>query len=343
MCDEKTAIRVLLRFFWKKGLSAAAATREICEVEGEEAVNKMTASRWFRRLADGDTSLEDKPRSGRPCEVDDQALCDMAMDQPHASSRELSAALGPSHTTIIRHLHHLDFVRKGPRVDPYELTDFQAQRRVEICKQLLDNPRDDRFLKRIVTGDEKWIFLSNPDKRKQWVRRNQDSVPVVRQDRFGKKVMLCVWWNIDGIIHYEFVKNGRAVNAELYSEQLGRVYEILSSRYPALVNRNRVLLQHDNAPAHRARLTQEKIQELEGIEVLPHPAYSPDLAPSDYGLFRSMAHFLRGKRFDTFEEVETGCLEFFASKSKEWYKGQIQLLAERWLTVIENNGLYFEE
>ncbi|UYV61120.1 hypothetical protein LAZ67_1003497 [Cordylochernes scorpioides] len=37
---------------------------------------------------------------------------------------------------------------------------------------------------------------------------------------------------------------------------------------------------------HRARLKTNKIKDLEGIEVLPYPAYSPDIAPSDYALFR---------------------------------------------------------
>jgi hypothetical protein len=38
-----------------------------------------------------------------------------------------------------------------------------------------------------------------------------------------------------------------------------------------------------------------KIEELQAIELLPHPAFSPNLEPSDYYLFRSMAQFLRGK------------------------------------------------
>jgi len=233
-------------------------------------------------------------------------------------------------------------VNKRPRQDPHELTDAQAERRVQVCQQLLENPLDDRFWRRIVTGDEKWIFLRNPDKRKQWVSPGQE-FGVAKQDRFGKKVMLCVWWNYQGIVHFELLRDGLAVNATLYTQQLERVHEVLRTRYPGLVNRNQVLLQHDNAPAHRAKMTKAKIQELDGIEVLPHPAYSPDLAPSDYGLFRSMAHFLRGRRFDNFDAVETSCQEFFASKSQDWYHSQIRMLAQRWMTVIDNNGIYFEE
>src|SRR3954469_23682395 len=45
-------------------------------------------------------------------------------------------------------------------------------------------------------------------------------------------------------------------------------------------------LQHDNARPHTVKMTKEKLQAL-GWEVLPHPPYSPDLAPSDFHLFRN--------------------------------------------------------
>ena len=38
-------------------------------------------------------------------------------------------------------------------------------------------------------------------------------------------------------------------------------------------------------------------------EVLPYPAYSPDLAPSDYDLFSSMGHALTKQHFDSYENV----------------------------------------
>jgi histone-lysine N-methyltransferase SETMAR len=77
-----------------------------------------------------------------------------------------------------------------------------------------------------------------------------------------------------------------------------------------------VLLQQDNARPHAAKKTRQKIEELEGIELLSHPAFSPDLEPSDYYLFRSMAQFLRGKTFQSVADVEVAVEEFFASKDR---------------------------
>jgi histone-lysine N-methyltransferase SETMAR len=343
MSEEKIALRGLLRHYWKKGLSAKAATDQICEVEGTGTVHRNTVAIWFRRFNDGDTSLLDKPRTGRPSEVDNATLKATLKENPHLSTRELATRLGHSHTTIIQHAHQLDFKSKRPRLDAHHLSITQANNRVKVCQQLLQNPIDDRFWKRIVTCDEKWIFLNNPDTRKKWVLQGEDLPSVVRQDRFGKKVMLSVWWNYEGVLHFELIPNGRSVDGELYCEQLDRVHEVLKTRYPALVNRKRVLYHHDNAPAHRSRLAKEKINEFDTFEILPHPAYSPDIAPSDYGLFRSMAHYLRGRHFANFDDVKHGCQEFFVSKPKDWYHHQIELLAERWIRVIENDGLYFEE
>ena len=70
------------------------------------------------------------------------------------------------------------------------------------------------------------------------------------------------------------------------------MYAVLRKHYPAIVNRKRVVVQQDNARSHTQKMTMDKIKEFDGIELLPHPPYSPDLALSDYYLFRSMAHFL---------------------------------------------------
>ena len=132
---------------------------------------------------------------------------------------------------------------------------------------------------------------------------------------FRSKVMLCVWCNFEGMIRWEFVLNGRAVDSELHSQQLERVHEILRRRYPALVNWNRVL-QQDNAKPHTARTTLTKIQELGGIELLPYSANNSGFASPDYHLFRSMARFFHGRNFENIEAVEVGLTKFFASKAE---------------------------
>ena len=72
MCDEKIAIRVLLRHYWKKDFREKAAAEQICEVEGEGVIHRNTAAIRFKRFDNGDTSLEDKP--SRPIQVDNKAL-----------------------------------------------------------------------------------------------------------------------------------------------------------------------------------------------------------------------------------------------------------------------------
>lgn len=275
--------------------------------------------------------------------MNEQILLELVKKRPQTSTRRLSAELGPSKSTIDRHLHELGLENRRCRQVPHELTAAQQKRRVQLCTELLTNPQDQRFWQRIITGDEKWIYFKNPNKENQWLFPGQPAVQVAKQERFGHKVMLCVWWNFEGILHFELVPNGHAVNAELYSAQLERLHNVLCVHYQALINHKRALLQKYNAAAHRSRLVKQKISELAGIEVLPHPAYSPDLAPSDYHLFRSMAHFLRGRHFENLEEVENECRKFFASKPAEWYRCGIQHLAERWQQTIDHDGIYFEE
>ena len=94
------------------------------------------------------------------------------------------------------------------------------------------------------------------------------------------------------------------MTADLYSQQLTRVSEALERKRLFMgKGKRKITLLHDNARPHVAKTTQSTIVKL-GWEVLSHSAYSPDLAPSDYHLFRSMEHFFREK---TFTEVSKRC------------------------------------
>ena len=71
-----------------------------------------------------------------------------------------------------------------------------------------------------------------------------------------------------------------------------------------------------------------------------HPPYRPDLAPSDYYLFRSFQNFLNGKTFSDNEAVKSHLVQFFADKDQKFYERGIMKLPEIWQKVIEQNGKY---
>ena len=62
---------------------------------------------------------------------------------------------------------------------------------------------------------------------------------------------------------------------------------------------------------------------------MPHPPYNPNLAPSDYHLFRSLQKHLNGKTFDSNEAVKNELIQFLASKNQTFYESEIIKLTER--------------
>ena len=77
-------------------------------------------------------------------------------------------------------------------------------------------------------------------------------------------------------------------------------------------------------------------------EVLPHPPYSLDVAPSNYQFFRSMAHGLAHQHFRSYEEVKKWIDSWIASKDASFFRDGIRQLPERWKQVVASNGQYFE-
>jgi histone-lysine N-methyltransferase SETMAR len=96
---------------------------------------------------------------------------------------------------------------------------------------------------------------------------------------------------MEGIVHYELLERNLTVTAERYCQQLRRLEEAIHQKRPG--RRHGVILQNDNTRPLTANMTKAAIQELDW-EILSHPPCSPDLAPSDYHLFRSLSSNLLG-------------------------------------------------
>ena len=89
-----------------------------------------------------------------------------------------------------------------------------------------------------------------------------------------------------------FLKKETTINSQGYTETL----TALKRRIERTGIRNETLLEHDNARPHTSAATRDAIQSADFL-VLPHPPYSPDLAPSDFHLFPKLKEHLKGERF----------------------------------------------
>jgi hypothetical protein len=104
---------------------------------------------------------------------------------------------------------------------PRQLTDDQNQNRVDVTKQLLDRANDDNFLKNIITGDETWVYgydVETKVQSSQWVSKTSPRPKKACQVCSHVKVMLTVFFDSEGVLHYEFLPQGRTVNKEYYLE-----------------------------------------------------------------------------------------------------------------------------
>ena len=75
-----------------------------------------------------------------------------------------------------------------------------------------------------------------------------------------------------------------------------------------------------------------------GIKTVPHPPYSPDLAPSDFWLFPK----LRGRCFETIEEMKEAVTKVIDTLTQEDFPGAFQKLLERYNKWIAAGGDSFE-
>lgn len=327
---------------FKLGHTATQACRNITEAWGEGIVNDRGVQRWFARFRSGDMSLDDQPRSGRPSVINNEVLKELIEADSRQTVRQLALVLNVDHQTVANHLHQIGKVRKLDKWVPHKLSDNNKSQRRTICASLLLRYQHDPFLDRIITCDEKWIIYDSPRRSGQWVDKDEPPGKVPKRDIHSKKVLVSVWWNMAGVIYYEFLKPGNTITAEVYCQQLDKMDAALHQKQPALVNRKVPLILQDNARPHTAKLTLQKLKQL-GYEILPHPAYSPDVSPTDYHFFRSLSNFLQGKCFTKHDEVKKTFSDFLASRDADFYKIGIQQLVQRWEQVIDSDGCYFDE
>ncbi len=273
---------------------------------------------------------------------EDEKLEALLKENSAQTEKELAEQLNVTQAAISKRFHALKMIQKEGKWVPHELTEANIENRLMVCNSLLTRHRRWNFLSQIVTGDEKWIYYNNPKRKKSWVHPGEPSTSTAKRNIHGSKVMLCIWWDQKGVVYYELLKPNETITSERYQHQLIDLNHALNENRPIPANKQRkVILLHDNARPHVAKQVKNTLEVLKW-EILPHAAYSPDCAPSDYYLFRSMQSDLQDQHFRNHEEIKKWLDQWIASKDKQFFFDGIHKLPERWSKVIDNDGKYFD-
>ncbi|UYV64113.1 hypothetical protein LAZ67_2006599 [Cordylochernes scorpioides] len=103
-----------------------------------------------------------------------------------------------------------------------------------------------------------------------------------------------------------------------------------------------VKLYHDNATSHTAFIITNFLAR-SNTPVIPHPPYSLDLAPCDFFLFPRLKREMKGKHWETVENIQHQVTTFLRSIPVEEFQGAFQAWQTRLCKCIDAGGMYFEE
>ena len=151
--------------------------------------------------------------------------------------------------------------------------------------------------------------------------------------------MATVFWDSKGIILIDYKPAGTSVTGEYYANVIKQLRVAIKEKRRGKLAAG-VLLLHDNAPVYKSRVAQAAIHECEQLNHLP---YSPDLAPSDYYLFRNLKSQLHGTRFQDDDELKAATEAWFEDQIDDFYFKGIDCLKEKWAKCIEVKGDYIEK
>ena len=121
------------------------------------------------------------------------------------------------------------------------------------------------------------------------------------------KVMATVFWDAKGVIMLDFLPKKSTISGMYYANLLDQLRTAIREKRRGKISKG-VLLQQDNARFPPCKVAMDAV-ERNGYELIPHPAFSPDLAPSDFFLFPNLNKDIRGLHFRSDEEVVTAVEE----------------------------------
>ncbi|GFO06639.1 histone-lysine N-methyltransferase SETMAR [Plakobranchus ocellatus] len=244
-------------------------------VYGEMCISDCAVRKWVRIFKGEDpreTILRDRKRSGRPLSAlvtahREKVDC-MIRANRRVKQKEIANAVGISKERV----HHIvttglpkSLCPLGPKTA--HCRDESAEKGHVYSTLERYNAEGEAFLQRILTGDESWVHHYDPECKAQsndYWHKTSPSPRNFKVDASARKALFPVFWDMEGVVHMDFLEQGQTVNSERYISTL----RALKLRLRRVRRDKDSILQHDNARPHTSRQTQDALRQLE-LTTLP--------------------------------------------------------------------------
>lgn len=299
--------RYAIKFYVRLKKSAVTTYNDLKIAFGNDVMGRSTCFRWHKLYSDGRQSCELQGGDGAPVtaltEENINTGAAMIRTDPRLTVRELASYLrisvGSTHTLL---KEHMNMSRVCARWIPRLLTPDQKHNRVELCEYWLKciDEQGDSWWKNIITADESWIYCYDPETKQQsseWVEKGGPPPKKARATKSAAKAMVITFFDYRGMVYTHTVPQGQTITAAYYIAVLKQLMkDHIPKKRPDLVGRWK--LHQDNARPHVAFAALDFLCR-KNVETVPHPPYSPDLAPNDFFLYPTAKKSLKGRRFPT--------------------------------------------
>ena len=148
-----------------------------------------------------------------------------------------------------------------------------------------------------------FIIMSHRNKAQscQWVEPGSLRPKKFKTKPSAGKVMAAVFWEVKGVIMSDFLPKRSIITGVYYVNLLDQLRTAIREKRQGKLSKG-VLLQQDIVRVHTCKVVMDAV-EGKGYELIPHPAYLPDLAPSDSFLFQNLKKDICGCHFRFDKEV----------------------------------------
>jgi len=345
--------RYTVKFLQKSGRTRMETLGIIRATYGEHAMTRPTIYRWYDAFEKGRETARLRGGPGAPItkltETTINTCRALLVEDPSFRLVELASILdisvGSAHHLVTKILGYSKLCAKWV---PKLLTDEQKAERVRIShyweKKLLEDPE---WFDNVITTDESWAYMYDPatkQQSKRWVRRGGSGMLKQKSQKSMLKVMIVTFFDKKGMIYTHTVPSAakeskNTVTGARYKDILmALMRNHLPRKRPEYAGGN-WKLHMDNARPHMCKLV-TKFLAKKGIEVVPHPPYSPDMAPSDFFLYPSMKSNMRGVKYESREEIIQAVYAELKRLSKNGLSHVFEMWRHRWNKCIRLQGEY---